>query len=439
MHTKTLLAAAVAVALGAPAALAGVPASTPAGITLVEVVRELPISQPQVLWLRPGDAEGRTLFSFEKDAPGSSKCDKECASQFPPLTAPADAKNVRDWSVIRRKDGGRQWAYQGHPLYTWSKEATPGEVATNVGLTETANSKLAEDPVKAGSLLPPAGWQVARFTPEKSIVLPDGIDAKLVAVAQGVVLTDFNGLTLYTFKGDPRHDGDGCATARCEAQFSPVTAPAIASTVGEFSVVSRADGTRQWAYMKQPLYAFKGDKLPGDVNGAGVDSRWDVAVLSTDFRPASVAVANLDGYGNVLSLNGFTLYGGYAFDKRWGGRNLRDTFTNVYARGKRLGTAACADEQCLKTWRPFLAPSDARANGFWEPVSRGDGTKQWAYKGFAMYTYVPEDAPHEHIGQAIYEFSKPEGSEAEFKRAAFLEEIGKASGGAGIYWSVARP
>ena len=34
-----------------------------------------------------------------------------------------------------------QWAYQSRPLYTWSQEEEPGEVATNVGLTETAKSE----------------------------------------------------------------------------------------------------------------------------------------------------------------------------------------------------------------------------------------------------------------------------------------------------------
>jgi predicted lipoprotein with Yx(FWY)xxD motif len=32
-----------------------------------------------------------------------------------------------DWTVIVRDDGGKQWAYKGKPLYTWSKDAKPGD------------------------------------------------------------------------------------------------------------------------------------------------------------------------------------------------------------------------------------------------------------------------------------------------------------------------
>jgi predicted lipoprotein with Yx(FWY)xxD motif len=425
-----------------PAQAAGtvaLPPTTPDGITLIEVSRELPISQPIVLWLRPGDAEGRTLFVSDKDTAGVSKCEGDCAKEFMPLAAPASAKSNGDWSIIRRKDAARQWAYQGHALYTWSKEQTPGEVATNVGLAETANSKFAEDPVKAGSLMPPAGWQVARLTPAKSLMLPDSIDARMVTTAEAVVLTDFNGLTLYSFAGDPKQDAGACVLGQCETRWLPLAAPEMASPVGDFSLMTRADGMKQWAYKKRALYLFKGDKLPGDVNGIGVDPRWTAAALSEDFRPANVSVNNLDGYGNVLSLNGYTLYGGYQFEKRWGGRNLRDTFTNIYLKGKRLGSSACDDEECLKTWHPFAAPADAVANGFWEPITRSDGSKQWTYKGYALYSYAKEDAPKEHYAQATYTFSKLDGTEAEYKRAAFLEEIGKTSGGAGIYWSIARP
>src|SRR3974390_699471 len=54
----------------APKAYAGgkqVTSTTPPGITLIEVMRDLPISEPQVLWLRPGDADGRTLFVYAQD------------------------------------------------------------------------------------------------------------------------------------------------------------------------------------------------------------------------------------------------------------------------------------------------------------------------------------------------------------------------------------
>jgi predicted lipoprotein with Yx(FWY)xxD motif len=31
-----------------------------------------------------------------------------------------------DWSIVTRDDGGK-WAYKGKPLYTWAKDAKPGD------------------------------------------------------------------------------------------------------------------------------------------------------------------------------------------------------------------------------------------------------------------------------------------------------------------------
>ena len=73
------------------------------------------------------DAKGMTLYTFDKDAAGKSACNGPCATNWPPLIAGADAKASGDWTTIARDDGTRQWAYKGKPLYTWSKDARPGD------------------------------------------------------------------------------------------------------------------------------------------------------------------------------------------------------------------------------------------------------------------------------------------------------------------------
>ena len=73
------------------------------------------------------DAKGMTLYTFDKDAAGKSACNGPCATNWPPLIAGADAKASGDWTTITRDDGTRQWAYKGKPLYTWSKDAKPGD------------------------------------------------------------------------------------------------------------------------------------------------------------------------------------------------------------------------------------------------------------------------------------------------------------------------
>jgi predicted lipoprotein with Yx(FWY)xxD motif len=421
---------------------AKLPPLVPPGITLIEVVRELPSSSDIVLFIRPSDAEGRTLLVADADQPGVSNCLAECAKEFLPVPASAGAKPVGDWSIVRRQDGKLQWAYQSRPLYTWTEEEEPGEVATNIGLIESENGK--RDTTGGGGarptgLFPPKGWSIARFTPGVSIASPYGIHVTLVSAAQAVVLTDFEGRTLYGFDGDAKTDPQTCDARGCEMRWLPVEAPAIAMNVGDFSVVTRTDGSKQWAYKRRPLYRYSDDLLPEDAHGIDVDKRWSPAALSEGFRPAGVTVKTLDGYGDVLALNGQTLYQSFAFEKYWGGRNLRASFKNAYRLGKKLGTQACLNDKCLETWRPFLAPKDAVANGFWEPLPRSDGSKQWAYKGYALYTYAGDHGPQDHYGQATYDFAKLEGTPAEMQHAEMLAKVTGVNGGAGVYWSLAKP
>ena len=51
------------------------------------------------------DHKGMTLYTFDKDAGGKSMCNDDCAKNWPPLMAPADAKADGKWSVIKRDDG----------------------------------------------------------------------------------------------------------------------------------------------------------------------------------------------------------------------------------------------------------------------------------------------------------------------------------------------
>ena len=74
------------------------------------------------------NSAGMTLYTFDRDAAGKSNCTAACAQNWPPLTAAASAQSSGDWSVVAREDGGKQWAYKGKPLYTWSKDTKKGDV-----------------------------------------------------------------------------------------------------------------------------------------------------------------------------------------------------------------------------------------------------------------------------------------------------------------------
>jgi len=94
------------------------------------------------------DAKGMTLYTFDKDAGGRSMCMGPCAANWPPLTAPPGATPTGKFSVIPRDDGSHQWAYSGRPLYTWSKDAKPGD-ATGDGVQQRLARRQALTPASA--------------------------------------------------------------------------------------------------------------------------------------------------------------------------------------------------------------------------------------------------------------------------------------------------
>lgn len=78
------------------------------------------------------DAQGRTLYLFEKDGRDSSACSDQCASVWPPLTttgAPAAGTGVQAGllATIDRGDGTKQVTYDHHPLYRYASDSGPGD------------------------------------------------------------------------------------------------------------------------------------------------------------------------------------------------------------------------------------------------------------------------------------------------------------------------
>ena len=100
-----------------------------------------------------------------------------------------------------------------------------------------------------------------------------------VAIAQSVteangILADASGRTLYTFDkdaGNKSNCNDGCA-----ANWPPFLVKEGDSTPATFSVITRDDGTRQWAVNGKPLYFFAADVNAGEAKGDGKGGVWHV-------------------------------------------------------------------------------------------------------------------------------------------------------------------
>ncbi|AJP58614.1 hypothetical protein UC34_20040 [Pandoraea vervacti] len=90
------------------------------------------------------------------------------------------------------------------------------------------------------------------------------------------VLVDAQGRTVYTFDNDVANSGKSACNDQCAAAWPPVMADAGAKAEGNYSIVTRNDGTKQWAYKGKPLYLFVKDTAAGDKKGDGVKDVWHV-------------------------------------------------------------------------------------------------------------------------------------------------------------------
>jgi predicted lipoprotein with Yx(FWY)xxD motif len=207
----------------------------------------------------------------------------------------------------------------------------------------------------------------------------------------GPVWATASGMTLYTAKADDTHPGksvcsnvsaiNGISGAQeilplpaldkrrsCVQKWPPLLAAADAVAQGDWSLITRDDATRQWAYQGRPLYASSKDRRPGDVNGMGffqhgIAGGRRLAFAPLGFPPGIKLVRVNQGLA-LASSDGRPFY---------------------VRRGVQHACAGCADPL-----QPVVAPGLApRTEGEWS-VTEVANVRQYAFKGRPLYVAPPE-------------------------------------------------
>jgi predicted lipoprotein with Yx(FWY)xxD motif len=364
-------------------------------------------------------ASGMSLYMFSADdsKPGQSMCtnvpktslpdptagygqlpfphaeaQRSCVQQWPPLLADNNAMPSGAWSLIDRPEGGKQWSYDGHPLYTSSRDRKPGDI----------NGVM---PTNGGAGVSRTGFHLAMAPPG----FPPGL--KFVRREEGLVIATANGRPVYA----PRSQQAKQGCEGCKDSFQPVLAPALARVNGDWSIVEAGAGRRQYAYKGEPLYAAP-DSIPdSDIADAGA---WKTVIYQKD-----------PGTPQEIGKH-FSIIGEVYADKE--GKTLYDFICNTPSRdgvscdepgdAATYWVALCGDsKECSKRWRPYLAADGAKPVGDWSIVEVSDpiftdGTgftypadaprvKAWAYRGRPVFTFYQDKRPGDIWGNGTRWFS----------------------------------
>lgn len=105
--------------------------------------------------------------------------------------------------------------------------------------------------------------------------MPEGVQARKTDSGM-TVLADSKGMTLYTFDRDA--DGKSACAGNCLKNWPALVATTDKAPSADWTVVTRDDGTKMWAYKGKPLYTFAKDMKPGDTTGDGIGKVWHIAM-----------------------------------------------------------------------------------------------------------------------------------------------------------------
>lgn len=349
------------------------------------------------------DARGMSLY-VRKDG---GICKADCTDFYPYLAA-AKAKAVGEWSLIKLSDGTHQWALKGKPVYTYANDVDPGSVVGNSPKRYGRGPNVGTRGSIIGPIEPDQpmrdGWEAAMLYPIAADAFPAGFIGAEVEDAGGLVLTTMNGRTIYALQGDRKQEAKLCPSIACD--WKPLAAPQLASAKGDFAFVMRDDGVRQWTFKGRPLYTFARDMAPGEANGGQIAKGMEPALVLRFFVPEGVTTQPTKKLGRVFATtSGQTIYkrNGFIFQSG-SGHNLRRGDTVRPAVGRDLGANPRCRSNC-DAWHPYLAPDDAVPQGYWSVYTRDDGKKQWAYQGYALWTFDGDKRPGDILGNDTFELA----------------------------------
>ena len=96
------------------------------------------------------------------------------------------------------------------------------------------------------------------------------------AMMKDGMLVNAKGITLYFFDRDVAGSGKSTCNGDCAVKWPPVIAAATDKPMGDYTVITRDDSKKQWAYKGKPMYTWPEDQEPGDKYGDNYNKVWHI-------------------------------------------------------------------------------------------------------------------------------------------------------------------
>ncbi len=335
-----------------------------------------------------------------------------CQQLWPPAFAPDDAEAVGKWTVVQRRDGRRQWAYDGSVLYFSVRDRRPGDVLGGDSYRQEGDAPAVREPIQPRPDIPP-GFAVS-------------------TTLRGRLLHTTRGFSVYAFDRDTRTQS--ACDAGCERSFVPVQAPAAARAHGDWSIFVRASGERQWMFRGKPLYAYAEDSRVRSVAGSDVPGWRNVYTQEAPPPPAEFTVQETSSGQVLADARGRTLYSYTCGDDAPDQLSCEHPAdTQVYRLAMCGGGSA---ERCARNFPYVAAGRHASSRGrLWSIVSIDPRTghfaagndpgalRVWAYRERPVHTFAGDQQPGEVNADGLGEFqSDREGFRAFWWRDEFFRD-----------------
>ena len=316
-----------------------------------------------------------------------------CTQAWPPLQAPADAKPVGAWTILQRKDGTQQWAYEGFAVYTSYLDQRPGDV-----LGGRADKRGSDSPVMREPIGPPPD-------------VPPGFAVKTMSTGR-LLVTD-QGYSVYASDRDSPHQSK-CEGA-CTATWIPLLGPAVSRPHGEWTLVDRSSGIRQWAFRGHPLYRYSLDGAAHRFKGSDVPGWHNVYTQPAPPPPAEFTVQDTTAGQVLADKRGMTIYTHFCGDD---GLDQLGCDHPREVQAYRLTVCGGGDaDRCVRTFPYVLASPEAKSTSrSWSVISIDPKTgrfadphepgalRVWAFRDRPVYTYAGDHRPGDAFADSHGEF-----------------------------------